>query len=81
MSKIFRITPKRTKRSNGQVLTPDMAITVTTRSNTTTPFYNGAVEIKEQYTRMYQFDYKKAARISEETNGTKHLRILRLMSL
>ena len=24
------------------------------------PFYNGAVEIKEQYMRMYQFDYKKA---------------------
>ncbi len=60
MSKIFRITPKRTKRSNGQVLTPDMAITVTTRSNTTTPFYNGAAEIKEQYMRMYQFDYKNA---------------------
>ena len=60
MSKVFRITPKRAKRSNGQVLTPDMAITVTTRSNTTTPFYNGVVEIKEQYMRMYQFDYKKA---------------------
>ena len=26
MSKVFRITPKRTKRSNGQVLTPDMSI-------------------------------------------------------
>ena len=51
MSKVFRITPKRVKRSNGQVLTPDMSITVTTRSHTTTPFYNGAVEIKEQYNR------------------------------
>ena len=60
MSKVFRITPKRTKRSNGQVLTPEMAITVTTHSHTTTPFYNGDVEIKEQYMRMYQFDYKKA---------------------
>ena len=60
MSKVFRITPKRAKRSNGQVLTPDMSITVTTRSHTTTPFYNGAVEIKEQYMRMYQFDLKKA---------------------
>ena len=60
MSKVFRITPKRTKRTNGQVLTPDMSITVTTRSHTTTPFYNGAVEIKEQYMRMFQFDYKKA---------------------
>ena len=61
MSKVFRITPKRVKRSNGQVLTPDMSITVTTRSShTTTPFYNGAVEIKEQYMRIYGFDYKKA---------------------
>ena len=60
MSKVFRITPKRIKRSNGQMLTPEMSITVTTRSHTTTPFYNGAVEIKEHYMRMYQFDYKKA---------------------
>ena len=60
MSRVFRITPKRNKRSNGTVLTPDMVITVTTRSHTTTPFYNGAVEIKEQYMRMYQFDFKKA---------------------
>ena len=60
MSKVFRISPKRVKRSNGQVLTPDMSITVTTRSHTTTPFYNGAVEIKEQYMRIYGFDYKKA---------------------
>ena len=60
MSKVFRITPKRTKRTNGQVLTPDMSITVTTRLQTTTPFYNGAKEIQEQYMRMYQFDYKKS---------------------
>ena len=60
MSKVFRITPKRVKRSNGQVLTPDMSIIVTTKMHTTTPFYNGAVEIKEQYMHMYQFDYKKA---------------------
>ena len=60
MSQVFKITPKRMKRSNGQVLTPDMSITVTTRSHATTPSYNGAVEINEQYMRMYQFDYKKA---------------------
>lgn len=60
MSKVFRITPKQVKHSNRQVLTPDMSITVTTRSHTTTPFYNGAAEIKEQYMRMYGFDYKKA---------------------
>ena len=60
MSKVFRITPKRTKRVNGQVITPEMVITVTTRQHVSNPFYNGAVEIKEQYMRMYQFDYKKA---------------------
>lgn len=60
MSKVFRITPKRIKRTNGQVLTPDMSITVTTRLHTTTPFYNGAKEIQEQYMLMFQFDYKKA---------------------
>ena len=37
-----------------------MVITVTTRQHVSNPFYNGAVEIKEQYMRMYQFDYKKA---------------------
>ena len=47
--KVFRITPKRIKRVNGQVLTPDMEITVTTRSHTYDPFYNGAKEIQEQY--------------------------------
>ena len=60
MNKVFRVIPKRVKHSNGQVLTPDMSITVTTRSHTTTPFYNGVVEIKEQYMRMYKFDDKKA---------------------
>ena len=60
MSKVFRITPKRTRRVNGQVITPEMVITVTTRQHVSNPFYNGAVEIKEQYMRMYQFDYKMA---------------------
>ena len=60
MSKVFRITPKRTRRVNGQVITPEMVITVTTRQHVSNPFYNGAAEIKEQYMRMYQFDYKKA---------------------
>ena len=60
MSKVFRITPKRVRRVNGQVITPEMEITVTTRQHCLNPFYNGAVEVKEQYMRMYQFDYKKA---------------------
>lgn len=30
MSKVFRVTPKRVKRTNGTVLTPQMSVTVTT---------------------------------------------------
>ena len=47
MSKVFQIIPKRTKRVNGTILTPEMAVTVTTQSHTTTPFYNGAKEVQE----------------------------------
>ncbi len=45
---------------NGQVLTPEMEVTVTTRQHTSDPFYNGAEEIKEAYMRLYGFDYKRA---------------------
>lgn len=56
MGRVFAVRPKRIKRTNGQVLTPEMEITVTTKSYTCDPFYNGAKEIQEQYMRMYQFD-------------------------
>ena len=49
MSKVFQIMPKRIKRSNGIVLTPDMVVTVTTMQHTVTPFYNGAKEVQEAY--------------------------------
>ncbi|MDR1884152.1 MAG: hypothetical protein LBR26_15435 [Prevotella sp.] len=49
MSKAFKVTPKRTKRANGTVLTPEMSITLTTLQHTSDPFYNGAKEIKETY--------------------------------
>ena len=48
--------PKRIKRSNGTVLTPDMVVTVTTLQHTTNPFYNGAKELQETYMRIYAFD-------------------------
>ncbi|MDD3077340.1 MAG: DUF6140 family protein [Proteiniphilum sp.] len=60
MSKVFRITPKRVKRTNGTLLTPDMVITVTTLQHTNNPFYNGAKEIKEAYLRLFRFDYQRA---------------------
>ncbi len=60
MSKVFQVKPKRIKRSNGTVLTPEMVVTVTTMQHTATPFYNGAKEVQEAYMRIYAFDYKKA---------------------
>ncbi|SCM58992.1 DUF6140 family protein [Petrimonas mucosa] len=60
MAKVFRITPKRIKRNNGTVQTPNMVITVTTLHHTSDPFYNGAKEIREAYMRLYRFDYTKA---------------------
>ena len=49
MSKVFQVKPKRIKRSNGTVLTPDMVVRVTTMQHTATPFYNGAKEVQEAY--------------------------------
>ena len=60
MSKVFRVTPTRIKRTNGTVLTPEMAVTVTTAMHTSSPFNNGAKELQEAYMRLYGFDYKKA---------------------
>ena len=60
MSKVFKVWPKRVKRTNGTVLTPEMEIVVTTKMSVSNPFYNNAQEIKETYMRVYQFDYKKA---------------------
>lgn len=60
MSKVFQIIPKRIKRVNGGVLTPEMTVTVTLRQNAATPFANGAQEIKEEYKRIYGFDYAGA---------------------
>ena len=60
MSKVFKVWPKRVKRVNGTVLTPEMEIVVTTKMSVSNPFYNNAQEIKETYMRIYQFDYQKA---------------------
>ncbi len=58
--RVFKVTPKRIKRVNGTVLTPDMTVTVTTQISVSTPFYNGGKEVAEAYMRLYGFDYKKA---------------------
>lgn len=54
MSKAFQVKPKRLKRSNGTVLTPDMVVTVTTMQHTATSFYNEAKEV-HKYMDLYAF--------------------------
>lgn len=53
MSRVFQVKPKRIKRSNGTVLTPDMVVTVTTLQHTATPFCNGAKELQEAYIQLF----------------------------
>ncbi len=45
--RVFEITPKRIKRSNNTVLTPEMKVIVTTKQHVSNPFYNGVEEVKE----------------------------------
>ncbi|MBM6658763.1 MULTISPECIES: DUF6140 family protein [Bacteroides] len=60
MSKVFQVVPKRVKRCNGTVLTPEMSVIVTTEHHTSDPFYNGAKELQAAYMDKYGFDYRKA---------------------
>ena len=71
MSRVFQVRPKRIKRVNNTVLTPEMVVTVTTQQHTSTPFYNGAKEVQEMYLRLYAFDYKKACCNANDFEFTK----------
>jgi len=54
----FKITPKKERRVNGILLTPEMTVTIKVPSST--PFYNGAKELKDALMKQYGFDYEKA---------------------
>lgn len=56
---VFRVWPKRTRKANGQILTPEMAVIVTTRFHCSTPFANGGKEVRQFYLNIYQCDIKK----------------------
>ena len=43
MSRVFQVKPKRIKRSNGTVLTPDMVVTVTTLQHTYTVYHSSVL--------------------------------------
>lgn len=56
---VFRVWPKRTKKANGQILTPEMAVIVTTQFHCSTPFANGGKEVKQFYMSIYRCDLNK----------------------
>lgn len=56
MSRVFKVKPKRLKKVNGLVLTPEMEVIVTTKINMSDPFSNCAKELKEAYMRLYSFE-------------------------
>ncbi len=60
MSKVFKVWPKRVKRVNGTVLTPEMVIIVTLPMHVSNPFSNGASSEMCIRDSIYQFDYQKA---------------------
>ena len=57
--RIFQVWPKRTRSSNGQVITPAMMVTVTLPYHAPTPFTQGIGEVAEAYMRIYKCDIKK----------------------
>ncbi|MDD4990729.1 MAG: DUF6140 family protein [Paludibacter sp.] len=59
MSKLFKVWPKKPRNTNSVIISPAMEVIVTTKSHTGDPFYNGAVEVKEAYMRLYGVDLKK----------------------
>ncbi len=59
LHKVFKIVPKKQRSINGEVLTPAMELTVTTKNFMGNPFNNGAEDVIEMYKRIYNFDYKK----------------------
>ncbi len=67
MSKVFQVKPKRIKRINGTVLTPEMVVTVTTQQHTTNPFYNGAKEVQESQQNLLLIAYQRV-KCFEECN-------------
>ncbi len=59
MSRVFKVKPKRLKKVNGLVLTPEMEVIVTTKINMSDPFSNCAKELKEAYMRLYSSIMRK----------------------
>lgn len=68
IGKVFRVWPKRTRRLAGQVIVPEMVVTVVTKIYTPTPFYGGWEEVRTAYLSIYQVDIKRMGCIQGDFN-------------
>ena len=57
--RMFKVWPKRIKRGNGQILSPEIVVVVTMNGYASSPFANGAKELKEMYRSIYHCDLSK----------------------
>lgn len=67
---VFKVWPKRIKRGNGQIISPEMVVIVTMRTHSQTPFSNGAAEVKEAYRGIYHCDLSKIGFSANDFNYT-----------
>lgn len=56
---VFRVWPKRIRRGNGQVISPEMVVIVTLKHHATTPFAGSASEVKAAFMNIYRCDISK----------------------
>ena len=57
--RVFQVWPRRARSSNGQIITPEMIVTVTLKYHAPTPFTQGIGDVAEAYWRIYRCDIKK----------------------
>lgn len=59
VGKVFRVWPRRTKRLAGQVIAPEMVVTMVTQFYAPTPFARGLEEVRAAYLNIYRVDIKR----------------------
>lgn len=55
--RVFRVWPKRTRQANGQIISPEMVVVISTWG--ASPFANNAKELCEAYRNIYRCDLRK----------------------
>lgn len=57
--RVFQVWPRHARSSNGQIITPEMMVTVSLQYHAPTPFAHGIGDVAEAYRRIYRCDIRK----------------------